>query len=126
RRLEAAWLVVDAGVDDATVVPRLVDGDVILTIEHDDGRVGLCLEQVIGRRQPDDARPDDAVAVLIHCTALYKRGRRWRQCVTVFRARVRACRTRSCLVWYPALVRNYRATTLLSASPRDSRPMLAT
>ena len=61
-RLEAAGLVVDARVDDSAVVPGLMCGDRRRRLEHDDGGVGLGLEEVVRGRQADDARADDAVA----------------------------------------------------------------
>ena len=65
-RLQAARLVVDARVDDSAVVAGLVRRDDVGALEHDDGGVGLGVQQVVRRRQADDARSDHAVAETAH------------------------------------------------------------
>jgi hypothetical protein len=57
--LERAGLVVDARVDDAAVVARLVEADDVLALEHAEGAAGMAPEQLAGDGQADDARADD-------------------------------------------------------------------
>ena len=66
RRLQAAGLVVDPGVDHPAVVARLVHADRGLGFEHHHGRFWVGGQQVISGRQPDDAGADHAVAVVAH------------------------------------------------------------
>lgn len=56
RRLEAARLVVEAGVDDPAVVPGLVGGEVLLLVEQ--GHLGV----VLGGQVPRDGSADDPAA----------------------------------------------------------------
>ena len=64
--LQAAGFVVDAGVDDAAVVPGLVSADAVLGLDDDDRRVGVVAQQAVCRRESDDARADNAVAEVSH------------------------------------------------------------
>ena len=54
-----AGTVVDACVDDAAVVPRLVRGDAGFLLEHGDAQARAALRQGEGRRQADDPPADD-------------------------------------------------------------------
>ncbi len=56
--LERAGLVVDAGVDDAAVVPGLMLPDLCLLLEHDQSRAGPPAQNLARSGQPDDPRPD--------------------------------------------------------------------
>ena len=57
--LQRARLVVDAGVDDAGVVARLVGGDLVFSFEDEDARVGRAVQQFAGRGEAEDAPADD-------------------------------------------------------------------
>ncbi len=57
--LEAAWLVVQAGVDDAAVVAGLVGGDLGLFLQNDELEVRAALHQLHGRGQANDSGADD-------------------------------------------------------------------
>jgi hypothetical protein len=63
--LQRAGDVVDAGVDHARVVPRLVDGELRLALEHADARAGTASQQLAGDREAEDAAADhgDVAAV---------------------------------------------------------------
>ena len=60
RGLQASRLVVDAGVDDATVVAALMGGDVVFLFKDGDVDAGEADRQLARDRQAEDARPDDA------------------------------------------------------------------
>ena len=62
-RLEAARRVVDPAVDHPAVVAGLVRGEGSLLLEQHERRAGTALEELPGRRQPDDAAADDAEVV---------------------------------------------------------------
>ena len=57
--LQGAGGVVDARVDDAGVVARLVGGDLGLSLEHEDSRVRVAAEELAGGGEAEDARSDD-------------------------------------------------------------------
>ena len=57
--LETSRLVVDAGVDDAGVVARLVGGDLVFSFEDEDARVRRAVQQFAGRGEAEDAPADD-------------------------------------------------------------------
>ena len=58
-RLKRAGRVVDAGMDDAAVVPGLVGRDARLLVQHHDSRARVPLGQRDGGGEPDDAGADD-------------------------------------------------------------------
>ena len=60
---QAARLVVDAGVNDAAVVPGLVEGQRSLFFQQYNALVRLALSQLPGCRQPHDAAAYDHVVV---------------------------------------------------------------
>ncbi len=66
-RLERAGLVVDAGVDDAAVVPRLMGGEALFLLQHEQAktRVGLAQGQR-GGEADDAAAHDGEIGVLGH------------------------------------------------------------
>ena len=75
--LEAARLVVDAGVHDAGVVAGLVGGDPVLLLEHHDPAPGPPADELAADGQADDAAADDADALFPHGRAAgASRGRR--------------------------------------------------
>ena len=57
--LQRAGLVVDAGMDDAAVVARLVGGQTWFLVEDGDAGAGVGLREGQGGRQPDDTAPDE-------------------------------------------------------------------
>ena len=57
--LEAAGRVVDAGVDDAAVVPGLVPGDLGLLLDDEDVRARSPAQDLVCRRETDDPAADD-------------------------------------------------------------------
>ena len=61
--LEAAGLVVDAGVDDAAVVPGLVAGEARLLLDQEHGGTRPDAAELERRRQPHDPAADDAEIV---------------------------------------------------------------
>ena len=58
-RFQRAGGVVDPGVDDAAVVPRLVCGDPVLLLEHEDAKPVVAQQRLAGDRQPENPRADD-------------------------------------------------------------------
>jgi hypothetical protein len=58
-RFERPWLVIKARVNDATVVAGLVAGYVVLLLEYDDVGLGVRVQDLSRRGEPDDAGPDD-------------------------------------------------------------------
>ena len=76
-RLERARLVVDAGVDDAAVVARLVEADDGLALQHAEAAAGVAGEELARDRHADDApADDDEVALLGRGTRGTRRARR--------------------------------------------------
>ena len=63
-RLPRAGPVVDAGVDDAAVMTRLVLGQLLLFLDHRHLQVRRAFQQLHGRGQPDDAAAHDGHVVL--------------------------------------------------------------
>ena len=58
-RLQRARRVVDPGMDDAAVVPRLVSGDPILLLEYQHAEIGMPLQPLSGDRKSEDPCSDD-------------------------------------------------------------------
>ena len=56
---QGAGRVVDAGMQDSRVVARLVLGDCVFLLQHDDAPLGVPCCELVGRGQPHDARPHD-------------------------------------------------------------------
>jgi hypothetical protein len=54
--LQRSRLVVDVGVPYTTVVAGLMQPDLVLLLEHDDGASGAAHQQLAGDCQPDNAR----------------------------------------------------------------------
>ena len=55
----AAGLVVDAGVNDAAVVPGLVRRQLALLLDDGESQAGLAQEELIGGGEPHDPTADD-------------------------------------------------------------------
>jgi hypothetical protein len=68
-RLQRARGVVDALVDDARVVAGLVSGDAPLPLQHLHTQARMPRQQLAGRRQPQDAGPNDDEITLTAGTA---------------------------------------------------------
>ena len=68
RRLERPGRVVQAGVEDAAVVPALVAGEFRLLLDDRQPQVGALLEEAVRGRQPEDPAADDdqVEAVVAH------------------------------------------------------------
>lgn len=64
--LQAVRGVVDTRVDDAAVVPGLVRGQRVRSLQHDQGRAGILTQQLIGRCQSHDAAAHHAVIRMLH------------------------------------------------------------
>ena len=59
RRLQAAGGIIDAGMDDAAVVPGLVGSDFLLLLDDGDGQALIPPRQLQRGREADDASADD-------------------------------------------------------------------
>src|SRR5690606_35383395 len=62
--LQRSRLIVDAGMDDAAVVPGLVTPEAVLLLKEDDLGASVAGSQRQRRCQADDTAPDDTVLVI--------------------------------------------------------------